>query len=85
MTQIEILGYIATFLINTAYIPQVVKVIRTKQVKDLSLLMYITLIVAGSLFTVYSIAIDSMPLTICNTINVLQSCIILFYKIKYNK
>lgn len=81
--QTIILGYIATFLINIAYVPQVVKTIRTKNVEGLSLVMFAILILAGILWIIYGVLLDSLPLIICNSINVIQSCILLFYKLKY--
>ena len=82
---LTILGFIATFLINIAYVPQVYKTIKTKKVEGLSMLMFMTLIVAGILWTTYGILLVNWPLIICNGVNVIQSCIILFYKIKYKQ
>lgn len=84
MPLIEMLGFTATLLINVAYVPQVIQTIRTKNVKGLSLPMFIVLIVAGTLWTVYGILIHNYPVIVCNSINVIQSCIILYYKVKYN-
>lgn len=82
--QTIILGYIATFLINIAYVPQVVKTIKTKNVEGLSLMMFTILILAGILWIIYGVLLNSFPLIICNGVNVIQSCILLFYKIKYD-
>jgi len=81
---ITILGFLATFLINIAYVPQVYKTIKTKNVDGLSLIMLIILILAGILWVIYGVILDSLPLIICNSINMIQSCILLFYKLKYD-
>ena len=81
---IEILGYIATFLINIAYVPQLYRTIKTKKVEGLSFLMFVILIISGILWTIYGFLINNLPLIICNSINTIQSLIILYYKIKYN-
>ena len=80
---IEVLGYVATFLICIAYVPQVFQVIKTKKVEALSIEMFIVLIVSGLLWTLYGFLINSIPIIICNVINLIQSIIILRYKIRY--
>ena len=63
--------------------PQIIKSIKTKNTKDLSLLMYLILIMGVFLWLVYGILIESLPLIIANAIVILFSLTILILKIKY--
>jgi len=64
-------------------LPQIIKSIKTKNTKDLSLLMYLILIMGVFLWLVYGILIESLPLIIANAIVILFSLTILILKIKY--
>ena len=80
---IAVLGFIAGTLTTASFLPQVLKTIKTKETKDLSLAMYVVLATGIFLWTVYGILIGSFPVIIANALSfVLASCILIF-KIKY--
>lgn len=66
---LEILGLIATLLTSTAFIPQVIKVYRTKRVEDLSIFGLIQLILGISLWLIYSFNLKSIPLILNNSVS----------------
>ena len=68
---------------TTSFLLQIIKSIKTKNTKDLSLLMYLILIMGVFLWLVYGILIESLPLIIANAIVILFSLTILILKIKY--
>ena len=80
---VEILGFVAAFLTTASFIPQAVKVIKTKHTQDLSLYMYSMFFVGVGLWLVYGIIINSIPIILANFITLIFSGIILFMKIKY--
>ena len=80
---VEILGFVAAFLTTASFIPQAVKVIKTKHTHDLSLYMYSMFFVGVGLWLVYGIIINSIPIILANFITLIFSGIILFMKIKY--
>lgn len=82
---IELFGYLGTLLINVAYLPQVYQTIKTKQVEGLNPIMFVILIVAGIAWVINGIGTENIPIIICNTINFIQSSVILFYILKYKK
>ncbi len=78
-----ILGLTAAFLTTFAFIPQALKVIRTKNTKDLSLPMYYILTFGIILWLVYGILSHDFPVTIANAITFCFVFTILALKIKY--
>jgi MtN3 and saliva related transmembrane protein len=81
----ELLGFIATFLISAAYVPQIFHMIKTKEVKGLNTLTFLVLIVSGILWIIYGYLINSLPLIVCNIINTIQIAVILYYKTRYDR
>lgn len=79
---IEIIGYIAASLTTISFIPQALKVIRTNDVKALSLKMYIILNIGLLLWLIYGLLTMSMPLILANSITLFFTGFILFKKIK---
>lgn len=83
MDKVEILGLIAAILTTGAFIPQAVKVIKTKNTGDLSLSMYSMFVGGVSLWLMYGFIIDSLPIILANGVTLLLSGVILFMKIRY--
>jgi MtN3 and saliva related transmembrane protein len=78
-----IIGLIAAGLTTSAFIPQAIKVIRTKHTKDISLGMYIIFEIGLILWLTYGIMLNNIPIIIANVFSLIFSTIILFLKIKY--
>jgi MtN3 and saliva related transmembrane protein len=83
MDYIALIGYLAAFFTTTAYVPQTVKVVRTKSTRDISLGMFICITIGIFLWTVYGVLLGSYPIIIANATTLVMSMIILCYKIKY--
>jgi MtN3 and saliva related transmembrane protein len=80
--QNEIIGLIAAVCTTFAFIPQVMKVWKTKQTKDLSLRMYSIMFIGILLWLVYGIRIDSLSIMLANVITATLVGTILVYIIK---
>ena len=83
MNSETIIGTIAATLTTIAFLPQAIKVIKTKHTKDIALGMYIILITGISLWLVYGILIHRWPIIISNLVTFILASIILVYKLKY--
>jgi len=83
MNSETIVGLAAATLTTIAYIPQAIKIIRTKHTKDLSLLMYIVLTIGIVLWLVYGLMLSSLPIILANIVTVTLTSIILALKIRY--
>lgn len=83
MNIIEITGFLAAILTTSSFAPQAIKVVRTKQTRDISLGMFSAMTSGILLWLVYGLFIVSWPIIIANAISFVLSVIILGYKIKY--
>ncbi|WP_330745369.1 SemiSWEET transporter [Chryseobacterium sp. CP-77] len=81
----NILGIVAGVLTSISMIPQLVKVIREKNVEDISLLMLLVLISGLSLWVWYGFAKDELPIILSNAFAVLVNVSLLVCYIIYNK
>ncbi len=80
---VDILGLIAGGLTSIASMPQLIKVIKTRNVEDLSWLMLVILITGLSLWVWYGISQNELPIILSNAFAVLVnvsllSCYLLF-------
>ncbi len=80
--QNEIIGLIAAVCTTLAFIPQVIKVWKTKQTMDLSLRMYSIMFIGILLWLVYGIRIDSLSIILANVVTAILVGTILVYIIK---
>jgi len=76
-------GSIAAFCTTVAFLPQVVKVYRTKHARDLSLPMYIIFSFGVLGWLVYGFLDNSLPIIIANIITLVLALYILGMKVKY--
>jgi MtN3 and saliva related transmembrane protein len=83
MNWISIIGYCAAFMTTLGFLPQFIKVARTKQTKDISLWMYIILITGVILWLIYGIFKIDWPIIVANIITLTLVIPILILKIIY--
>ncbi|MDM8160624.1 SemiSWEET transporter [Labilibaculum sp. K2S] len=82
-TTASILGFVAAFCTTVSFIPQALRVIKTKHTKDLSLAMYSMFNIGILLWLLYGIVIVSWPMILANGITFLLTSTILYLKIRY--
>ena len=81
---VTIIGLIGAILTTIGFLPQMIKVIQTKQTRDISLGMYIIMIIGAVFWLTYGIILSSIPIIFANSISFVFVLIILIMKIKYN-
>ena len=84
MDYIEIIGFAAAILTTAAFLPQVYKTWVTKDVSALSLPMLIMFITGISLWLIYALFINSPSMIAANSITIVSSCFLIYFKIKYD-
>lgn len=82
---VEILGIIAGTLTTTSFLPQLIKIIKTKSAKDLSLGMFIIFTTGILLWLIYGILTKTLAIIIANSITFLIASTILILKVRYDK
>ena len=65
---IEALGYAAAVLTTVAFLPQVVRSLRSRSVRDLSLAMLLTQGTGNALWLGYALATAAVPLALANAL-----------------
>jgi MtN3 and saliva related transmembrane protein len=79
----EIIGLVAAILTTASFLPQVFKTYKTKDTSGLSLTMYIVFFIGVVLWSVYGIYIDSLSVTLANSITAILAFYLICLKLKY--
>ena len=80
---IEIIGLIAAIFTTSSFFPQVVKIWKTKQTKDISTTMYIAMMIGTCLWLSYGILINSFSIIAANIVSSILILFVLFFKFLY--
>ena len=82
---IEIIGLIAAFLTTAAFLPQVYKTWKTKDVSSLSLPMLTMFFVGVIMWLIYGLLIESLAIILANAITLISLFLLVYFKLKYSK
>ena len=83
MDAVILLGLIAGALTSLSFLPQLIKICRSRSAGDISLVMYVIITTGFVLWLWYGILIFSSPVIVANSIAILISGMIMLLKIKY--
>jgi len=78
-----VVGFIAAILTTFAFVPQVVKVWRTRSTSDISIWMYSLFTLGVALWLVYGILINAWPVILANTVTLILAGAVLVMKVKF--
>lgn len=81
--QIELIGSIAATITTLCFLPQVIKVLRTRETTSISLIMYLMMVVGIALWLVYGALIVSWPLIGANLVSFVFAATILGMKLRH--
>jgi len=84
MDTITFVGFVAGTLTTVAYVPQVVRSWKLKETKDISLSMLVLYAAGVSLWLVYGIWMDAMPVIAANGISLILILVLLGIKLRYH-
>lgn len=76
-------GSIAAILTTFAFLPQVWKVVQTKDTSSIALGMYLMQVLGLGLWLIHGLIIQDWPIILANCVSVCLSAVILGYKLKY--
>ena len=83
MKLIAIIGFAAGTLTTVAFLAQVIRTLKQRSTKDISLGMYLMLCTGIGLWLIYGILIHSWPVIIANAITLALSGLVLIMKIRF--
>ncbi|OOV12990.1 SemiSWEET family sugar transporter [Flavobacterium sp. LM4] len=81
----DIMGLFAGFCVTVSVIPQIIKVWKTKKVKQISLLTFSVLTFGIVIWVVYGILKNDFPIIITNSISLFLNLIMVYFLIYYEK
>ena len=77
------IGTVAGVLTTCAFLPQVIKVLKTKETSSISLVMYCVSVTGLCLWIIHGLMIKDAAVLLANSFTLLLSSIILICQIKY--
>lgn len=77
----EYIGFIAAIFTAMSFLPQALKIIKTKDTTSISLSMYILFVLGVISWLIYGIYLGDMAIIIANIITFCFSSIVLYYKV----
>ncbi len=80
-----LVGLFAAICIASSFIPQVRKIIKTKNVEDLSFKMYLILLIGASSWFLYGFLISNWVIIFANALTLFLIILIIFMILKYKK
>ncbi|HVN98774.1 MAG TPA: SemiSWEET transporter [Steroidobacteraceae bacterium] len=79
----ESIGYAAAFLTTVSFLPQVIKVWRSRSTRDISLATYGMFTLGAALWLAYGLVIQAMPVIIANSVTVVLAAAVLVAKLRF--
>ena len=80
---INYVGFFAAFCTTIAFVPQAIKVYKSKSTKDISLYMFLIFTIGVLSWLIYGIIISNLPIILANAVTLALSLFILIYKLQY--
>ena len=81
----EIIGLIAAVLTTAAFLPQVYKTWKTKDVSSLSFPMLVLFFIGIILWFIYGVLLQSLSMILANSVTIISAFLLVYFKIKYDK
>jgi len=81
---IDAIGYCAATLTTFSFLPQLIRVVRLRSARDISLGMFLIFTAGTSFWMVYGLLAHSWPVAIANFLTLLFSASILFLKLRFD-
>lgn len=85
MDTLTLLGLVAASLTTISFVPQVVKIWKTKSAGDVSFAMFGTLCVGLTLWLVYGLIIRNLPIIVSNLVTLLLCMAALALMLRYRQ
>ena len=83
--QIEIIGLIAAVFTTVSFIPQVLKILKKRSAKGVSVSMYVIMFIGICFWLFYGILINSIAVIVANLISGILQLVIIFFLFFHRK
>jgi MtN3 and saliva related transmembrane protein len=85
IASVQALGFVAAFCTTAAFVPQLVRVLRLRSARDVSLPTFVMFSIGVFLWLLYGLYIHSKPVIASNGITLVLSVSILVLKLRYRR
>ena len=82
---IDFIGYGAATCTTLSFLPQLIRVIRLRSARDISLGMFLIFSVGTALWLTYGLLAHSAPVTVANVVTLVLSISILILKLRFDR
>ncbi len=79
----QMVGYVAGFLTTVSFLPQVIKVWKSRSAKDISLGMFVLFTLGVSLWLVYGVMLGGAPIIVANAVTLVLASLVLVAKLRF--
>ncbi|MDD3845106.1 MAG: SemiSWEET transporter [Syntrophorhabdaceae bacterium] len=79
----DLIGYIAACFTTFSLLPQILRIRRLKEARDVSVFLPLMIAVGSVLWLIYGIIIGSAPVIAANSVSLFIAVITIFFTIKY--
>jgi len=79
----DLIGYIAACFTTFSLLPQILRIRRLKEARDVSLFLPLMIVIGSVLWSVYGILISSIPVIVANGVALIIALITVFFTIRY--
>ena len=83
MNGVDLLGAIAGAITTLTFLPQVIKTIKDKSVKDISLMMFVIAAVNEAMWIIYGVLKDDWVIILTNAVILCLSLTVIYLKFAY--
>ena len=80
---LHLVGITAGLFTSVSLLPQVIKIVKEKEAKDVSMGMLIFLITGLALWTLYGFMIHDIPIIATNSFSIILNFVLIVLRIKY--
>jgi MtN3 and saliva related transmembrane protein len=81
----EILGLLGGALTTLGYIPQLVRILKLKSAREISLPFTLSFLAGATCWLTYGVLLGLMPVILWNSAGIIFLCMLLYGKLKYGR
>ncbi|MCK9531531.1 MAG: SemiSWEET transporter [Gammaproteobacteria bacterium] len=85
MDTLNTLGLVAGSLTTLAFVPQVVKIWRTRSADDISTVMFLLFSTGVLLWLLYGIVLNALPVIVANGVTLVLAVMVLVLKFRFRR
>ena len=82
---IEVLGFLGGALTTLGYIPQLVRILKLKSAREISLPFTLSFLAGAACWLTYGVLLGLMPVILRNSAGIILICTLLYAKLKYGR